>query len=69
MVYDSGRRSSNQNRLAKRFELSSEIKKMGEELLKLVEAHERGEISEEELLREWKKFMRFASESINKLIN
>lgn len=34
----------------------------GQRLLELVDRHERGEISESELLREWKRFMNEAHE-------
>lgn len=40
------------------FRSDDEIKAAGQRLLGLVDAHERGEISEQELLREWKCFMR-----------
>ncbi len=50
---------------------SDEFKQMAFDLLELVEKQERGEISEFQLLRAWKQFMRQASlyfEELNKQI-
>lgn len=48
---------------------SKDFKEAAASLLKLVEAHERGEVTDIALLREWKKFMRSGMEYFRLLDN